>query len=100
VFFQVFNVFNARNERESVFGRHTLTNHRLWLALAFVVALQIAVVEVPALHGLFKTTDLDAGSWLLAIAVASTILILEESRKLAVRIVRKKSLSPIKARGK
>ena len=65
VFFQVFNVFNARNERESVFGRHTLTNRRLWLALASVVGLQVAVVEVPALHGLFKTTDLDTGAWLL-----------------------------------
>ena len=88
VFFQVFNVFNARNERESVFGRHTLTNRRLWLALASVVGLQVAVVEVPALHGLFKTTDLDTGAWLLAILVASTILILEELRKLVVRILR------------
>lgn len=88
VLFQVFNVFNARNERESVFGHHTLTNHRLWLALAFVVGLQVAIVELPALHGLFKTTDLDAGNWLLAILVASTILIFEESRKLLMRILR------------
>jgi Ca2+-transporting ATPase len=87
VLFQVFNVFNARNERESAFGRHTLTNRRLWLALAFVVGLQIAIVELPAMHGLFKTTDLDANAWLLAIVVASTILILEELRKLFVRVV-------------
>ena len=87
VFFQVFNVFNARNERETVFGRHTFTNRRLWLALASVVALQVAIVELPAFHGLFKTTDLDAGTWLLAILVASTILFLEESRKLAMRVL-------------
>jgi len=85
VFFQVFNVFNARNERESAFGRHTLTNYRLWMALAFVIALQVAAVEVPTLQSLFKTTDLTAQGWTITILIASSILIVEELRKLLLR---------------
>ena len=34
VFFQLFNVFNARDEHRSVFGRDTLRNGKLWLAVA------------------------------------------------------------------
>ena len=44
VFFQVFNVFNARDERQSVFHRDTLRNGKLWLAVAVVVVLQVLAV--------------------------------------------------------
>jgi Ca2+-transporting ATPase len=85
VFFQVFNVFNARNERESALSRHALTNYRLWMALAFVIAMQVAAVEVPTLQSLFKTTDLTAQGWAISILVASSILVVEELRKLLLR---------------
>ncbi|MCZ3385780.1 MAG: HAD-IC family P-type ATPase [Actinomycetia bacterium] len=87
VFYQVFNVFNARNERRSAFGRHAFTNYRLWVALVLVVFLQVAIVEVDALHGRFKTTDLSTASWVTAIVVASSILLVEELRKLGVRLL-------------
>lgn len=47
--------------------------------------LLIAVVQVPFLQGVFDTTSLRADEWLLATAVASSILWLEELRKAGAR---------------
>lgn len=58
-----------------------MTNRWLWTALAAVLALQVAVVHVPWLQGLFDTTALSLAQWLLAIAVASSVLWVEEARK-------------------
>jgi P-type Ca2+ transporter type 2C len=85
VLFQVFNVFNARFERDSALGRHTFTNWRLWGALATIIGLQVAVVHVPALQSVLDTTALSMADWGLAAAVAASVLVLEELRKLVRR---------------
>ncbi|MFN8103485.1 MAG: HAD-IC family P-type ATPase [Acidimicrobiia bacterium] len=85
VLFQVANALLSRTERRSVFGRHTLTNGYLWIALAAVVALLVVVVSVPALHGFFRTTSLDPSQWAAAVLTASTLVWLEEIRKLWLR---------------
>jgi len=85
VFFQVFNVFNARDEQQSVFHRETLRNGKLWLAVALVVLLQVLAVHVNPVQDVFGTADLTAGDWMAVIGVASTVLWLEELRKLASR---------------
>ena len=87
VLFQFFNVFNARAETGSAFDRHFFANRMLWLALVAVLALQVIVVHWPPAQAIFDTTDLSAADWLLATAVASTVLLLEEARKLAARLV-------------
>jgi Ca2+-transporting ATPase len=87
VLFQVFNIFNARFERRSAFGRHALRNRWLWLSLAAVVALQVAVVYVPPLQSLLDTAALAPEGWLLAAGVASSVLVLDELRKLVMRRV-------------
>ena len=89
VLFQVANAFNARSEEASVFSRETLRNRRLWAALAGVVALQVAAVHVGALQTLFDTTALALRDWILVTAVASTILWVEELRKLVARARRR-----------
>ncbi len=86
VFFQLFNVFNARFERRSAF--HKLgANRWLWLAVLLSVALQIAVVYVPVLQQAFSTTSLSLGDWLVCTAVGSTVLWAMELRKLIGRIM-------------
>ncbi|QYG95379.1 cation-transporting P-type ATPase [Iamia sp. SCSIO 61187] len=87
VLFQVGNALNARAEGRSVFHRATLTNGKLWAALAAVVLLQVAAVQLESLHGLMGTTHLTIGQWALAIAIASTVIWVEEARKGALRIV-------------
>jgi Ca2+-transporting ATPase len=82
VLFQFFNIFNARAEFGSVFSAHLFRNVRLWLALLGVLLLQVLVVHWAPAQQVFATTDLLAKDWLLAVLVASSVLLLDEARKL------------------
>jgi len=88
VLFQFFNVFNARAESGSAFSRHFFSNRALWLALFGVIALQVTAIYWPPAQAVFKTTALSLEDWGLAVAVASSVLLAEEARKLLVRLVR------------
>ncbi|WP_298937576.1 cation-translocating P-type ATPase [uncultured Ralstonia sp.] len=86
VLFQFFNLFNARAEHGSAFNRHFFRNRWLWLSLAAVLALQALVVHWAPAQAIFRTTDLALADWALAAAVASGVLLLDEGRKLALRL--------------
>jgi P-type Ca2+ transporter type 2C len=85
VLFQFFNAVNARVESTTVFSRHTLRNGKLWAALAGVFVLQVAAVYLSPLQAIVDTVPLDIEHWLLAGATASSILIVEEMRKVLAR---------------
>jgi Ca2+-transporting ATPase len=87
VLFQFFNIFNARAEHGSAFSAGFFANRSLWLALAGVLALQLLVVHWAPAQALFDTTDLSLADWLLAGAVASSVLLLDEARKGIARMV-------------
>jgi len=87
VLFQFFNLFNARAETGTVFNRHFFGNRMLWAALTASLALQVIVVHWPMAQAIFDTTALSAADWGLAAAVASSVLLLEEARKLTARIL-------------
>jgi Ca2+-transporting ATPase len=86
VLFQFFNVFNARAEQGTAFNRQFLANGKLWGALGAVVGLQLVVVHWAPAQEIFHTTDLTATDWGLAIAVASSVLLLEEVRKQVMKL--------------
>ena len=86
VLFQFFNVFNARAEKGSAFNAHFFHNGKLWLSLAGVLALQALVVHWPPAQGVFGTVALEPDDWLKAVAVASSVLLLDEARKAAARL--------------
>ena len=85
VLFQVFNVFNARTEDGTVFSRSQFRNGKLWAALTVVVGLQVLAVHVDPVQEVFGTADLTARDWLQVVAVASTVVWVEELRKLVTR---------------
>ena len=85
VLFQFFNILNARSDTQSVFTRYTLGNRMLWLSLAAVALLQWAVTHVGVVQRLFDTTAITAGQWLVCAAVASSVLVVEELRKVVAR---------------
>ncbi|HYO03547.1 MAG TPA: HAD-IC family P-type ATPase [Mycobacterium sp.] len=89
VLFQFFNALNARTESTTVFRRQTFTNRWLWISFGAVVALQVAIVQIPLLGVVFGTVPLDTGQWLLCLAVAATVLIVEELVKLVARLARR-----------
>jgi Ca2+-transporting ATPase len=86
VLFQFFNVFNSRVESGSAFNRNFFQNRMLWLSLAGVILLQAVVVHWAPAQALFGTTALSLEDWGLAVAVASTVLLLDEVRKLLMRL--------------
>ena len=92
VLFQFFNIFNARAEYDSAFGRQFFDNRRLWLALFGVVGLQLVVVHWAPAQAVFDTVDLAPADWALATLIASSVLLFDEVRKLAERIVRSRFL--------
>jgi P-type Ca2+ transporter type 2C len=85
VLFQFFNVFNARVEYGSTFNANFFRNGKLWLALAGVLALQAVAVHWPPAQILFGTTDLQLKDWMLSAVTASSVLLLDEARKILLR---------------
>jgi P-type Ca2+ transporter type 2C len=95
VLFQFFNAFNARAEFGSAFNANFFRNGKLWLALAGVLALQVMAVHWTPAQAIFGTTALSLEDWLLAALVASSVLVLDEARKLIGRIARGTGARPV-----
>ena len=64
-----------------------LIRRKLWLALVGMLALQVIAVHWSPAQAIFGTTDLLPGDWLLA-AAASSVLLLDEARKLLLKLLR------------
>ncbi len=79
--FQWFQALNARSRHESVFAVGLLANRWLLGGIAAAVALQLLAVQTPLGNSLFKTVPLSAIDWLLIVATASSILVVEEVLK-------------------
>ncbi|GAB4278526.1 MAG: hypothetical protein Kow0065_24660 [Methylomicrobium sp.] len=103
VLYQFFNVFNARAEHETAFNRNFFRNRKLWFALFAVVLLQIVVVHWPPAQKIFGTTALSWVDWLTATLVASSVLLLDETRKGLLRawtksVSNNRSIQPVTER--
>ncbi|WP_328436441.1 HAD-IC family P-type ATPase [Streptomyces sp. NBC_00444] len=84
VLFQPFNALSARADGGTLLGRHQFRNRALWLCLAGVLVVQVAVVQLPWAQAVFGTVPLTATQWALCLGTASTVLLAE----LAVRTAR------------
>jgi len=85
MFFQLFNVFNARSDERSAF-RGVFQNYWLLGAVVLSLILQAGVIYLPFLQNAFSTTALSAGDWMFCAAVASSVLWLRELSKLAAHV--------------
>jgi Ca2+-transporting ATPase len=90
--FQLFNVFNCRSSYRSAFSG--LFRNK-WLIGAVVLSLftHVLVIYVPFLQTAFHTAPLSMLDWLVATAVASTLLILMEVAKFVWRGQRQHTIS-------
>lgn len=84
VLFQLFNAFNCRSDEYSVFVG-LLDNRWLWGAAGLSLSLHALVIYVPFLQSAFSTVALTGGDWLLAAAVASSVIWASEVMKWASR---------------
>ncbi len=93
VMMHLFQCFNARSETTSAFS-NLFANPWLWGAVAVSALLQIAVIHVPFLNVAFGTVPLTADQWINCLAMASIVLIYSEFRKLVMRWIYRKSITP------
>ncbi|HET7713264.1 MAG TPA: cation-translocating P-type ATPase C-terminal domain-containing protein, partial [Patescibacteria group bacterium] len=83
--FQWFNVFNARSETESIFKLGLFSNRYVILSTTVAVLLQIGATYLPFMQEILKTAPLTLTDWVAAISLASSIILLEEGRKILFR---------------
>jgi len=79
--FEMFNAFNCRSERHSIFKVGPFAN--IWLVLAVLssILLQAAVIYIPFLQSIFGTAALGLADWLWVITISSSALIVVEAGK-------------------
>lgn len=90
VFSEMFNAFNWRSDRYSVFRIGFFSNPGLLYAVAVTILLQLVVIYVPFLNGPFNTVPLELTDWGMILPLASTTLIFVEVWK----FIEKKNLIP------
>mgnify|MGYP001562118622 CR=1 FL=1 len=94
--FQWFNAWNCRSERFSILQMNPFSNLFLVGATGIVVALQVGALYTALGQKLLHTVPLSLSEWGIIIVVASSIIIVEEVRKLIHR-TRKNSLHIVAA---
>ena len=87
---QLFHAINTRSNEESVLRIGLFTNP--WLIGAFLLSavLQLSVVFLPFLNGLFRVTSLTGGQWLTVIGLSFLIIPVVEVVKWVERCLRKR----------
>jgi Ca2+-transporting ATPase len=80
-FVQLGHVLAVRSERESLFTQGLKSNKPLLGAVAIAIALQLAIIYVPALNRLFKTQALSAAELALTVAGALGVFAVVETEK-------------------
>lgn len=83
--FQWFNVWNCRHEKKSIFKMNFFSNKFLVGATIIVIFLQLMAIYNPFLQKVLQTAPLDVFDWLKIIAVAFSIIVVEEIRKIAAK---------------
>lgn len=82
--YQLFDVYNCRSRRRTAF-LGVLENKWLLVAIAFSLGTHILVIYVPMLQVAFHTVPLSLTDWIIATAVASSLLLAMEVWKIALR---------------
>ncbi|MGB9939225.1 calcium-transporting P-type ATPase, PMR1-type [Methanosarcina sp.] len=77
----MFNAFNWRSERYSIFSLGIFTNRSLIYAVLSTIILQLAAIYIPIMQTAFRTVPLSLSDWAMIIPLASTTLIAMEFTK-------------------
>lgn len=88
--FQWFNAWNCRSENKSVFNTNPLSNKFLVWATLTSIFFQLLAVYHPLFQKFLRTVPLNLSDWLVIISFASSVILVEEIRKFAVRLKKNK----------
>jgi Ca2+-transporting ATPase len=85
VLFQFFQVWNSRSETKSIFNMNLFSNPFLFVSMVLALAMQLAVLYIPSLQGIFETFALNVSEWIMLLLVASSVVLMVEIDKAVVR---------------
>lgn len=85
VFAQIFTVWSIRSTSKSIFKDNIWSNKWLIIASLGVVVLQVLAQSLPFMQTILQTQPLTIQQWLIALASASLVLWIDETRKLVLR---------------
>lgn len=80
-FSQLFQALNSRSEKISLFKLGVFSNRTMNKAFVISALLQLAVMIVPSVQGIFGTRTLTVGEWAMVLILSITILFFGELRK-------------------
>ncbi len=83
--FQWFNAWNCRSERESIFRMNPFSNKFLLGATFVVISLQIMALHLPFLQRILHTKPLLLSEWVAIALIATSVILIEEIRKIFSR---------------
>ncbi|CAJ1188217.1 Calcium-transporting ATPase 1 [Companilactobacillus paralimentarius] len=86
IFCQIAAALNCRSKYTSVFKLGLFSNHRIWAGIIFEIALLAILVYTPGIQSVFNTAPLQVKDWIFLVIVPIPIFLVEELRKLIVRI--------------
>lgn len=79
---QWFNALNVRSHSVSVFKTSIFNNHYIIAAFASVIFLQFVAIQTEIGNRLLHTVPLEPRDWVITVVAASSIIFVEEARKL------------------
>ena len=82
---QLFHSVAVRSERAALLSIGIFSNLPMVLAVSITLLLQLAVIYLPVLNGIFHTQPLPALDLLVCLALSSTVLIVVETEKWLMR---------------
>ena len=68
---QLFHAFNVRSEDRSIFSQGVLSNPAMNRAFLAGLALQLSVLLIPPLQGVFSVVPMDFAQWLTVLVLAA-----------------------------
>lgn len=83
---QMVNVFLCRSERESLMRHGFFANRLIFVGIVVEMLVATAVIYTPWGHLIFGTASLPASFWIFIVPFALAMIIIEEGRKLIVRL--------------
>jgi Ca2+-transporting ATPase len=95
VMFAMFFAAACRSVSKSVFTLGLTSNPMFLVAVGSSVACQVAAVYLPLLQSVFHTVPLSFADWTRVLTVSSSVLLVDELRKLVSRLLPNRSLSAL-----
>lgn len=93
IMFQMVMALQIRKEEHSLFSREFFRNPYLLLAIASSIGLHLIIMYIPVFQPIFRTISLGIGDWILVLAIAGLLIVVDETRiLLAKKVTRFKGL--------